>query len=388
VSGYAPQISARAASLRPSGIRRFFDLLEERRDAISLGIGEPDFLTPWHIRDSGIYSLEKGFTKYTPNAGISALRAECARYMERRFGLSYDPAGEILVTVGGSEALDLCVRATVNPGDEVLIPQPSFVAYGPVVALAGGVPVPLAMSEGNGFKLTPSLLASALTPRARVLVLPYPCNPTGAILKKDDLPALAGVLARSNILVLSDEIYAELTYGCRHASIAGEPGMKERTVVVGGLSKSHSMTGWRMGFAYGPRELIAQMTKIHQYAIMSAPTTSQYAALTALRDGDTFVESMRESYNGRRRYMLDGLRAAGFSCFEPRGAFYLFPSIRAYGIGSEEFCEKLLLSQNVAVIPGNAFGESGEGFIRICYAVSVENLKESLIRIERFVRQL
>ncbi|MDR0248700.1 MAG: aminotransferase class I/II-fold pyridoxal phosphate-dependent enzyme [Oscillospiraceae bacterium] len=388
MSGYAPQISARAASLRPSGIRRFFDLLEERRDAISLGIGEPDFLTPWHIRDSGIYSLEKGFTKYTPNAGISALRAECARYMERRFGLSYDPAGEILVTVGGSEALDLCVRATVNPGDEVLIPQPSFVAYGPVVALAGGVPVPLAMSEGNGFKLTPSLLASALTPRARVLVLPYPCNPTGAILKKDDLPALAGVLARSNILVLSDEIYAELTYGCRHASIAGEPGMKERTVVVGGLSKSHSMTGWRMGFAYGPRELIAQMTKIHQYAIMSAPTTSQYAALTALRDGDTFVESMRESYNGRRRYMLDGLRAAGFSCFEPRGAFYLFPSIRAYGIGSEEFCEKLLLSQNVAVIPGNAFGESGEGFIRICYAVSVENLKESLIRIERFVRQL
>ena len=381
-------ISARAASLKPSGIRRFFDLLENRPDAISLGIGEPDFLTPWPIRDAGVFSLERGYTKYTPNAGLSALRRECSAYMQRRFGLGYDPADEILVTVGGSEALDLCVRAALNPGDEVIVPEPCFVAYTPVVTLAGAVPVPLRTLAGHRFRVTPQALRAAITPKTRMLVLPYPCNPTGGILERADLEALAEVLRDTQILILSDEIYAELTYSKRHVSIASLPGMRERTVIVGGLSKSHSMTGWRMGFAYGPASIIGPMTKIHQFAIMSAPTTSQYAAIAALRDGDGEVERMREEYDARRRFMLKGLRDAGLPCFEPEGAFYLFPSVQNTGLDSEAFCEKLLLAEDLAVIPGTAFGGSGAGFVRLCYAASLEDLKEALVRIERFLGTL
>lgn len=388
MSDFTPQLSDRAVSLKPSGIRRFFDLLENRKDAISLGIGEPDFLTPWHIRDAGVFSLERGYTKYTPNAGLSALRREASAYMERRFGLRYDPLSEILVTVGGSEALDLCVRASLNPGDEAIIPEPCFVAYAPVVALAGAVPVPLPALEEHRFRVTAEQLKAAITPKTRMLVLPYPCNPTGAILEREDLETLADILRGTPITVLSDEIYAELTYGTRHVSIASLPDMRQRTVVVGGLSKSHAMTGWRMGFAYGPATVIGQMTKIHQFAIMSAPTTSQYAAIAALRDGDEDVARMREDYDNRRRFLLDGLNGLGLPCFEAQGAFYLFPSIRHTGLDSNTFCERLLLAENLAVIPGSAFGESGEGFVRLCYAVSLDNLKEALVRLERFLTSI
>lgn len=381
-------ISSRVQSLKPSGIRRFFDLLEERKDAISLGIGEPDFKTPWHIRDEGIYSLEKGYTKYTPNAGLSFLRSECAGYMSRRFDLEYNPKTEILVTVGGSEALDLAVRAVLEPGDEVIIPQPCFVAYDAVVTLAGGVPVPIETKVEDEFRLTAQQLKDAITDKTRMLVLPYPCNPTGGIMAQADLEAVAEVLRGTDIMVISDEIYAELTYGQKHISFASIPDMKERTVIVGGLSKSHAMTGWRMGFAYGPAELIAQMTKIHQYAIMSAPTTSQYAAAAALRDGDKDVARMAESYDNRRRLTLEGFRSMGLDCFEPRGAFYLFPSIQSTGLTSEAFCQGLLEDQGVAVIPGPAFGVGGEGFVRACYASSVENLTEALERIKRYLEKV
>ena len=382
------QISDTAASLKPSGIRRFFDLLEERRDAISLGIGEPDFLTPWAFRDAGIYSLEKGYTKYTPNAGLTALRQECAAYMERRFDLKYHPKTEILITVGGSEGLDLCCRASLNPGDEVIIPEPCFVAYAPVVTLAGAVPVPVATRVENEFRLTAQELRAAITPKTKMLLMPFPCNPTGAVMRREHLEALAEVLRETDILVLSDEIYAELTFQGRHVSIAHIPGMKERTVIIGGLSKSHSMTGWRMGFAYGPAELIRQMTKVHQFAIMSAPTTSQYAAICALRDGDGDVERMREEYNRRRLLLMRGLNELGLPCFEAEGAFYLFPCIQSTGLTSDQFCERLLMQENLAAIPGNAFGESGEGFVRMCYAASLENLKEALVRVESFVKSL
>lgn len=387
MSTFELPISSRAQALKPSGIRRFFDLLENRKDAISLGIGEPDFLTPWEIRDAGIYSLEKGYTKYTPNAGMTRLREECSLYMKRRFSLEYQ-VSEILVTVGGSEALDLCVRSSLNPLDEVLIPEPCFVAYAPIVSLAGGVPVAVPTLEEHAFRLTAQQVKKALTPKTKMLVLPFPCNPTGAVLERKDLEALADVLRDTNILVLSDEIYAELTYVDKHISIAAIPGMKERTLIVGGLSKSHAMTGWRMGFAYGPQALIAQMTKIHQFAIMSAPTTSQYAAITALRDGDEHILRMREEYNRRRLLMLSELKRLELPCFDALGAFYLFPNIQKTGLSSETFCQQLLEQESLAAIPGSAFGDSGEGFIRICYAVSLEQLKEAVIRLERFLGRL
>ncbi len=386
---YESKISKRAASLRPSAIRRFFDLMENIDDAISLGIGEPDYVTPWHIREAGIYSLEKGFTKYTPNAGLSDLRRAIADYQKRRFGLSYAPKGEIFVTVGGSEGIDLALRALLDPGDEVIIPQPSFLCYGPMTTMAGGVPVIVETKMEHEFRLTPEELEAAITPKTKVVILPYPCNPTGAILEREDLEALAQVILRHDLVALTDEIYAELTYtGKRHVSMASIPEMWERTVVVNGFSKSYAMTGWRMGYICAPRELISQMIKIHQYAIMSAPTTSQYAAIEALDHGDRDIVMMREDYNRRRRLLVDGLREMGLSCFEPTGAFYAFPCIKSTGLTSSEFCEQLLLSQRVAAIPGTAFGESGEGYVRMCYATSVKELTEALARMKRFLEEL
>ena len=385
---YDSVLSDNVKSLTPSGIRRFFDILEEMKDAISLGIGEPDFVTPWHIRDAGIYSLEKGYTKYTGNAGLSELRREIAAYLKRRFHLAYRHDNEIIVTVGGSEAIDLSIRALVNPGDEVIIPVPSFVCYGPIVQLTCGKPVYVETKVENEFRLTPEELRAAITPKTKLLVLPYPCNPTGGIMEKADLEALADVLRGTDIMVLSDEIYAELSYGVCHTSIANIPDMVERTVVVNGFSKSHAMTGWRMGYVCGPKEIIAQMLKIHQYAIMSAPTTSQYAAIEAMREGDRDVEAMRTEYDYRRRYLVDGLRSIGLPCFEPKGAFYVFPSIAGTGLSSEDFCEKFLLKEKVAVIPGNAFGACGEGFVRMCYAVSVTDISEALTRLENFLSKL
>jgi len=386
---YDRLLSERASSLAPSGIRRFFDILEtmDARDAISLGIGEPDFITPWHIRDEGIFSLEKGFTKYTGNAGLSRLRGAISDYLLRRFGLSYDPEDQIIVTVGGSEAIDLTVRALINPGDEVIIPVPSFVCYGPITTLAGGVPVYVETKAENEFKLTADELKAAITPRSKLLVLPYPNNPTGGIMGKDDLEKVAEVLRGTDIMVLSDEIYAELTYGAHHVSLANIPDMYERTVVVNGFSKNHAMTGWRMGYVCGPAPVIKQMLKIHQYAIMSAPTTSQYAAIEAMTSGDKDVIMMRDDYDRRRRLLLEGLHRIGMECFEPRGAFYLFPSIQSTGMSSDEFCEKLIVEEHVAVIPGGAFGRSGEGFVRMCYCASVENITEALNRIERFIKR-
>lgn len=372
----------------PSGIRKFFDLLENMDDAISLGVGEPDYQTPWHIRDAGIYSLEKGFTKYTSNAGLTELRREICKYMIRRFKLEYDWKSEALVTVGGSEAIDLAVRAVVNPGEEVILPEPSFVCYAPIVKMAGGVPIAIATKAEHAFRLTADELRNAITPKTKAVILPFPNNPTGAVLEQSDLEALAAVLREKNILVISDEIYAELTYGFRHTSIASLTGMKERTIVINGFSKAYSMTGWRMGYACGPAAIIREMTKIHQYAIMSAPTTSQYAAIEALRNGDGDIEEMREDYNMRRRFILDGFRKIGLPCFEAQGAFYVFPSIRGTGLSSNEFCSQLLLAERVAVIPGSAFGESGEGYVRCCYATSIQEIAEALKRIARFLEAL
>ena len=357
-------------------------------DAISLGIGEPDFVTPWHIRDAGIYSLERGRTKYTSNAGMLQLRREIAAYLNRRFDLQYDYASQILVTVGGSEAIDLALRVLLNPGDEVIVPVPSFVCYGPLAEMAGGVPKYLELKAEHQFRLTPEALRGAITPRTKVLVLPFPSNPTGGTMDRKDLEAVAEVLRGTDIMVISDEIYAELTYGRRHVSLANLTDMYDRTIVVNGFSKSHAMTGWRMGYVCAPKPVIAAMTKLHQFGIMSAPTTSQYAAVEAMRNGDGDIEHMREEYDRRRRYLVENLNRIGLSCFEPKGAFYVFPDIRSTGLTSEEFCERFLLEEKVAVIPGSAFGPGGEGFVRACYAASMKDIAEAVARMDNFLTNL
>ena len=381
-------MSGKVKGLRPSGIRKVFDLLENMPDAISLGIGEPDYPTPWHIRDAGIYSLEKGFTKYTPNAGMMALRTEISKYMLRRFGLVYDPARQIIVTVGGSEGIDLALRVLVDAGDEVIIPSPSFVCYEPLTLMSGGVPVLVETKQEDDFKLTPELLRAAITPKTKALILPYPCNPTGGIMEKADLEAIAEVLEGTNIAIISDEIYAELTYGGKHVSPANIPALYDRTIVVNGFSKAFSMTGWRLGFLCAPAEAVTQLVKLHQFGIMSAPTTSQYAAIEAMKEGDRDIEAMRADYDRRRRFLVHGLREVGLECYEPRGAFYVFPCIKSTGMSSDEFCEKFLLSERVAAIPGTAFGPGGEGFVRMCYATSMDDLNEALVRLRRFLAKL
>lgn len=378
-------LSPVVSNMKPSGIRKFFDIVSSMPDAISLGVGEPDFVTPWHIRDAGIYSLEKGRTYYTSNSGLRELREEICRYLTRRFGLEYNPENEVLITVGGSEAIDICIRSLVSPGDEVLIPEPSFVCYTPCTQLAGGTAVPIVTKEEENFKLSAKALKEAITPKTKLLILPYPNNPTGAIMTKDDLMQIADVLKDTDILVLSDEIYAELTYNSKHVSIANIEGMRERTVVVSGFSKAFAMTGWRLGYACGHPEIIGAMTKIHQYTIMCSPTTSQYAAIEAMKNGDGDIEAMAAEYNYRRKIILEGLRQIGLSCFEPLGAFYVFPNIGISGLSSNDFCEKLLLEQKVAVVPGNAFGDSGEGFIRCSYAYSINAINKALEKIDKFV---
>ncbi|MGN0493188.1 MAG: aminotransferase class I/II-fold pyridoxal phosphate-dependent enzyme [Acutalibacteraceae bacterium] len=386
---YSKVLNPTVTDIKPSGIRKFFDIAATMDNVISLGVGEPDFQTPWQIRKAGITSLEKGRTKYSSNWGIIQLRTAISGYMERKFGVKYQPDEEILVTVGGSEAIDACIRAVVAHGDEVIIPQPSYVCYEPITRLAGGVPVIIETKAENDFKVTPEELKNAITDRTKLLILPYPCNPTGAIMEREDLEKLAAVLKGTNILVLSDEIYAELTFGGkRHASPAAIDGMWERTVTVNGFSKSFSMTGWRLGFACGPREIMDQITKIHQFAIMCAPTTSQYAAIEALNSCDEDVEHMVREYDMRRRMMVSGFNKIGLVCREPRGAFYAFPSIKSTGMTSDEFCEKLLYSKNVAVVPGTAFGDSGEGFIRASYCYSVEHIKEAISRIGEFLKEI
>ncbi|MBQ2001105.1 MAG: aminotransferase class I/II-fold pyridoxal phosphate-dependent enzyme [Clostridia bacterium] len=373
---------------KPSGIRKFFDIAEKMNNVISLGVGEPDFATPWHIRQAGIQSLEDKKTRYTANRGIAQLRNEISKYLLKRFDLDYNPDGDILITVGGSEGIDCAVRAIVNPGDEVIIPQPSFVCYEPIVRLAGGVPVFIETVAENEFRLTADQLKKAITEKTKLLILPYPCNPTGAIMTAEDLEAIAAVLRDTDILILSDEIYCELTYGENHVSIASIDGMKERTVLIGGFSKSYSMTGWRMGYACADVEIMKQMVKIHQFAIMSAPTTSQYAAVEAIKNGDEDIARMRNQYDARRRLMVNGFNKIGLTCFEPKGAFYAFPSIKSTGLSSDEFCEQLLKRYNVAVIPGSAFGECGDGYIRASYCYSVEHIEEALRRIELFINEL
>ncbi|MBR2742389.1 MAG: aminotransferase class I/II-fold pyridoxal phosphate-dependent enzyme [Clostridia bacterium] len=385
---YDRLLSQKVKEIKPSGIRKFFDIVAVMKDAISLGVGEPDFVTPWHIRDAGIQSLQEGKTYYTSNWGLLELRTEAAAYLNRRYGLTYNPDNEVLVTVGGSEGIDNTIRALVSFGDEVLIPEPSFVCYQPCVLLSGGVPVPIETKAEDEFKLTARQLKEKITPKTKLLILPFPNNPTGGIMEKRDLEEIAEVLRGTDILVLSDEIYAELTYGMKHTSIASIDGMWERTVVINGLSKSHAMTGWRIGFVCGPKPILEQVTKIHQYAIMSAPTVSQYAAVQALKEGDRDIEYMCEQYNMRRKLMHEGFNKMGLTCFEPRGAFYVFPSIKSTGLSSEEFCERLLMEEKVAVVPGNAFGDSGEGHIRCCYAYSVEHIKEALSRIDNFLNRL
>lgn len=376
------------SSMPPSGIRRFFDIAAEMDDCISLGVGEPDFVTPWHIRNEGIYSLEKGHTHYTSNSGLKELRTEICRYMNRRFDLNYDPMSQVTVTVGGSEAIDLFLRSIIEPGDEVMICEPSFVCYKPLVQLAGGVPVVIETKAENEFRLTPDELKAAITPKTRALVLPFPNNPTGAVMTRADLEGIAEVLRGTDIMVLSDEIYAELTYSDdRHVSIAEIDGMYERTVIVSGFSKAYAMTGWRLGYALGHPDIIKAMIKVHQYAIMSAPTTAQYAAIEALKNGDDDIEMMRREYNYRRQVIVKGFNAMGLECFEPRGAFYCFPCIKSTGLDSNTFCEKLLYSKKLAVVPGTAFGESGEGFIRCSYAYSIENINEALNRVEAFIKE-
>lgn len=382
-------LSKRIAEIEPSGIRKFFDVVNEMEEAISLGVGEPDFDTPWHIRDEGIYSLEKGRTFYTSNAGLKELKVEIAKYLDRKFHIAYDYEHEILITVGGSEAIDIAMRAMLDPGDEVIIPQPSFVCYAPCAVLANGTPVIIELKAENEFRLTAEELKAAITPKSKLLVLPFPNNPTGSIMSREDLEEIARVVREHDLYVLSDEIYAELTYGKEpHVSIASLPGMRERTIVINGFSKAYAMTGWRLGYACGPRIIVEQMLKIHQFAIMCAPTTSQYAAVEALRNGDDDVVRMRDEYDGRRRYLLHRFRKMGLECFEPYGAFYMFPCIAEFGMTSEEFAEKLLETEKVAVVPGTAFGLGGEGFIRISYAYSLEDLKKALERIERFVNCL
>lgn len=381
-------LSKTIVTIEPSGIRKFFDIVSEMKDAISLGVGEPDFDTPWHIRDEGIFSLEKGRTFYTSNAGLKELKIEVADYLKRHYQLEYDFNHEILITVGGSEAIDIAMRAMLDPGDEVLIPQPSYVSYLPCTVLANGTPAIIELKEENEFRLTREELEAAITPKTKLLVLPFPNNPTGAIMERKDLEAIAEVVKEHDLFVLSDEIYSALTYQEEHVSIASLPGMKERTIVINGFSKSHAMTGWRLGYACGPRIILDQMLKIHQFAIMCAPTTSQYAAVEALRNGDEDVAQMREEYNGRRRYLLHRFKEMGLQCFEPYGAFYMFPCIKEFGMTSEEFATEFLNAEKVAVVPGTAFGGCGEGFLRISYAYSLDNLKEALDRMERFIAKL
>ena len=381
-------LSRKAVSLAPSGIRKFFDVVSEMEDAISLGVGEPDFDTPWRVREEGIYSLERGRTFYTSNAGLRELKEEISRYLDRTIQTHYDPAGEVLVTVGGSEAIDLAFRAMLDAGDEVLIPQPSYVSYLPCAVLADGVPVTIPLQEKNDFRLTREELEAAITPRTKILVLPFPNNPTGAVMTKEDLAPIAKAVIEHDLYVVSDEIYSELTYSGQHCSIASLPGMRERTLVINGFSKGFAMTGWRLGYVCGPARIVEQMTKIHQYAIMCAPTTSQYAAVEALKNCGPDVARMRESYNQRRRFLMNAFRKMGLSCFEPYGAFYAFPSIREFGMTSGEFATRFLQEEKVAVVPGTAFGDCGEGFLRISYAYSLEDLKEALGRLERFIARL
>ena len=381
-------LNEKITTIKPSGIRKFFDIVSEMEDAISLGVGEPDFDTPWHIRDEGIYTLEKGRTFYTSNAGLKELRIEIAKYLDRRFHLQYDPLNEILITVGGSEGIDNAFRAMIDPGDEVLIPQPSYVSYGPCCVLAGGVPVIIELQEKDQFRLTPEALEAAITPKTKILVLPFPNNPTGAVMEKSDLEAIAEVVIKHDLFVLSDEIYAELCYLEEHTSIASLPGMRERTIVINGFSKSHAMTGWRLGYACGPKVIMDQILKIHQFAIMCAPTNSQYAAVEAMRNGDEDVAMMREQYNQRRRFLVHEFKRMGLQCFEPFGAFYIFPSIKEFGMSSDEFATRLLQEEKVAVVPGTAFGDCGEGFLRISYAYSLDNLKVALGRLEKFITRL
>lgn len=381
-------LSDKVIKMKPSGIRKFFDIVSEMPDAISLGVGEPDFDTPWNVREEGIYSLEKGRTFYTSNAGLLELRQAICEYMDRRFHVAYNPKKEVLLTVGGSEGIDVALRAMLNPGDEVIIPEPCFVSYVPCVELADGVPVTISLKNENQFRLTREELEAAITDRTKILMLSYPNNPTGAVMEREDLEAIAEVVVRHDIYVISDEIYAELTYNSGHVSIASLPGMRERTVVINGFSKAFAMTGWRLGYAMAPAMIMEQMIKIHQYAIMCAPTTSQYAAVAALRDCDRDVERMRESYDQRRRYLLNEFKEMGLACFEPYGAFYMFPCIKEFGMTSEEFATKLLNAKKVAVVPGSAFGECGEGFLRISYAYSLEELKVAVGRIKEFIEEL
>lgn len=381
-------LSQTIVNIKPSGIRKFFDIVSEMKDAISLGVGEPDFDTPWHVRDEGIYSLEKGRTFYTSNAGLMELKEEICKYLDRRCGLNYNPKNEVIVTVGGSEGIDIAMRAMLDPGDEVLIPQPSYVSYEPCCLLAGGKPVIIELKAENEFRLTKQELLDAITDKTKLLVLPFPNNPTGAIMEKEDLEAIAEVIIEKDLFVLSDEIYSELSYKGDHVSIASLPGMKERTILINGFSKAYAMTGWRLGYSCGPKEIIEQMLKIHQFAIMCAPTTSQYAAVEAMRNGDEDVAKMREAYNQRRRYLMHAFKEMGLECFEPFGAFYVFPCIKEFGMTSEEFATRFLQEEKVAVVPGTAFGDCGEGFLRISYAYSLDNLKVALNRMAHFVDRL
>lgn len=385
---YSKVLSQTVMEMKPSGIRKFFDMIGGMNDVIALTVGQPDFVTPWHIRAAAIESMEKGKTYYTSNNGTAELRQEISSYADRRFSLKYDPTDEIIVTVGGSEAIDLAVRTLVCPGDEVIIPQPSFVCYGPIVSLAGGIPVYINTKAENRFKLTADELKNAITSRTKLLVLPFPNNPTGAIMTEEDLEGIADVLRGTDIMILSDEIYCELTYGRNHVSIASLDGMRERTVIASGFSKAYAMTGWRLGYTLSPREISGQMLKVHQYAIMCAPTASQFAAVEAMREGDGDIEMMRSEYNRRRRYIVGGLRSLGIDCFDPEGAFYVFPDISGYGMDSETFCERLLCEDGVAIVPGNAFGECGEGFARISYAYSVDHIAKALDRMESFLKKI
>ena len=381
-------LADKVTTIKPSGIRKFFDIVQEIDDAISLGVGEPDFDTPWHIQDEGIYSLEKGRTFYTSNSGLKELRTEVCNYLKRSQGVNYDQATQVFITVGGSEAIDLAMRAMVNPGDEVLIPQPSYVSYEPCAILADAKPVIINLKEENEFRLTPQEILEKVTDKTKLLVLPYPNNPTGAIMEKKDLEAIAKVIIEKDLFVITDEIYGELTYNGKHTSIISLPGMQERTILINGFSKAYAMTGWRLGYACGPKEIIGQMIKIHQFAIMCAPTTSQYAGVEALRNGDEDVAMMREEYNRRRRYLLNEFKEMGLQCFEPYGAFYVFPCIRQFGMTSDEFATRLLREEKLAVVPGTAFGDCGEGYIRISYAYSLEDLKKAMERLRRFIADI
>ena len=380
-------LSGKVKQIKPSGIRKFFDIVSEMDDAISLGVGEPDFDTPWHIREEGIYSLEKGRTFYTSNSGLKELKEEVSKYLDRRFGLKYEPSGEIMITVGGSEAIDGALRAMLDEGDEVILPQPSYVSYEPCIVLADGVPVIVELKEENGFKLTRQQLEEVVTEKTKILIMPFPNNPTGAIMTEEELKPIVDFVIEHDLFVISDEIYSELTYSGTHASIGAFPGMKERTIVINGFSKSYAMTGWRLGYACGPKVILDQILKIHQFAIMCAPTTSQYAAIEALRHGDADVEKMRNEYDRRRRFLLNAFQEMGIECFEPFGAFYMFPSIKKFGMSSDEFATRLLKEEKIAVVPGTAFGDCGEGFLRISYAYSREDLKAALERIESFIKK-